>query len=120
MKAEFTITLSDGKLKELLSSLSIADCKTAIRFLKKRMEMAKNKKPPFELKRQELDEGFLATSINEFALTSRTRNQLRKNGIHTVRDVTEIGFEKLMLIRHIGEGTTNEIKNAIFLKEVEV
>lgn len=54
--------------------------------------------------------------IQQFDLSPRATNALRKAGLETVRDVADTGFEKLQLISGIGERIARQVKEVVFEK----
>lgn len=116
MKADFQIVLNDLQLRSLLHSFSIADCKIAIEVLHQKITRFENEKLTRQLKTRMLNETFLDLPIEEFDLSVRAFNCLKKSGLNTVRDIKEFGVERLSIIRHVGDRTAEEIKRVIFDK----
>ena len=113
MKTEKPFPLNHSQIKELLMHLSITDCRRAVSILRRRIDLyeqerllqrAKKKGPAF----------FLDNRLSEYDLPTRLKKQLQENGIITVRDITDIGFDGLLLIRKIGERSVREIKEVVF------
>lgn len=116
MKATLTTTLSETQLKEILNSLSIPDCQRAVAFLQKRIQQHKQERQQKKGGIRKWDNDFLDMRIEEFDLHPRIRNRLRENELFTVRDITDLGIDKLKMFRGIGESTLEEIKREIFNK----
>lgn len=114
MKAALTTTLNETQIKEILSSLSIADCKRAMAFLQKRIQLAEEQKRQKKQGLPKWDDAFLNMSIDEFDLHSRIKNRLRENQLYTVRDVTDLGVENLAIFRGMGRQSVEEIRREIF------
>jgi hypothetical protein len=112
------MSLSKEKLR-FLETFTVSDCIKAVKFLQKRIEDYKTAQLVKRVKKKGRRSQFLDTPITEFALRPRTKNQLTLHGIHTVRDITETGFERLALLRMISHGTVAEIKRVVFLNEVD-
>ncbi len=58
-------------------------------------------------------EGELAQPVEELNLTLRSYNSLRREGIHTVRDLASQTREDLLAIDHIGPASVEEIKQKL-------
>ena len=114
MNANLAITFNETQLKGILDSLSIRDCKRAMAFLQKRICQDDEQKRQKKQGIRKWDDQFLNTPIEEFDLHPRILNRLRENELNTVRDITELGIDKLTLFRGIGENTLNEIRRQIF------
>jgi DNA-directed RNA polymerase alpha subunit len=114
MKATLGITFNESQLKEILNSLSIADCKQAMSFLQKRINQKEEQKRQKKEGIQKWDDQFLNTNVEEFDLHPRILNRLRENELNVVRDITELGIDKLTMFRGIGDNTLKEIKRQIF------
>jgi DNA-directed RNA polymerase alpha subunit len=114
MKAVVEITYTDSQIREILSALSIPDCKTALSILKKRIEREEEK----EFIRKEgitkLDDTFLDMGVEELNLHQRILNRLKENELNKVRDIVDTGIDRLKTFRGIGERTAQEIKKEIF------
>lgn len=116
MKATLTTTFNEIQLKEILNSFTIPDCKRAVVFLQKRIQLAEEQKQHKKGGIRKWDEAFLNMRIEEFELHPRILNRLRENELNTVRDITDLGVEKLEMFRGIGERTVAEIKREVFNK----
>lgn len=114
MNANLTITFNETQLKEILTSLSIQDCKRAMAFLQKRIRQDEDRKRQQKQGIRKWDEEFLNTPVKEFNLHPRILNRLRENELNTVKEITELGINKLTMFRGIGERTAQEIKREIF------
>jgi carbon monoxide dehydrogenase subunit G len=58
-------------------------------------------------------EGDLAQPIEELGLSLRSYNSLRREGVHTVRDLSARTREDLLAIDHIGPASVEEIKQKL-------
>jgi carbon monoxide dehydrogenase subunit G len=58
-------------------------------------------------------EGDLAQPIEELGLSLRSYNSLRREGVHTVRDLSSQTRENLLAIDHIGPASVEEIKQKL-------
>jgi carbon monoxide dehydrogenase subunit G len=58
-------------------------------------------------------EGDLAQPIEELGLSLRSYNSLRREGVHTVRDLCARSREDLLAIDHIGPASVEEIKQKL-------
>jgi DNA-directed RNA polymerase alpha subunit len=114
MKATLTTTFTETQLKEILNSLTISDCKKAVAFLQKRIQLAEEKKRKKTGGIRKWDDDFLNMSLEEFDLHPRIMNRLRENDLTIVKNITELGIDKLTMFRGIGESTAKEIKREIF------
>ena len=116
MKAALTTTFNETQLIEILNSLTIPDCKRAVAFLQRRIQLAEEQKQYKKGGIRKWDDAFLNMRIEEFELHPRILNRLRENELNTVRDITDLGVEKLEMFRGIGERTVAEIKREVFNK----
>ena len=117
MKTSKPFHLSHIQIMELLMNLSINDCRRAASLLSYRIEKHEHEKLICKAKRQR-PENFLDTLLADYDLSTRTKNLFAANGITTVRHITEIGFDTLLLLRHFGKATVREIREVIFENEL--
>lgn len=108
------MTFNETQLKEILNSLNIADCKRAVAFLQKRIQQDEEQKRQKKGRIRKWDDDFLNMRVEEFELHPRVLNRLKENELLTVRDITELGVDKLRMFRGMGETTIEEIKREIF------
>lgn len=116
MKTSLTIALNESQFKEILCSLTIANCRRAMAFLQKRIQLDMEQKRQKKSGIRKWDDDFLNMPIEEFDLHPRIRNRLRENQLNSVRDITDLGVDKLAMFRGIGRATLEEIKREIFNK----
>jgi len=116
MKAILNITYSDSQIRELLSALSIPDCKVALNILKRRIKQDGERKKGGRKENIKLDNAFLALPVEELHFSPRILNRLKENNLITVKDIVDIGIDRLKLFKGIGEGIAQEIKMEIYQK----
>ena len=87
-------------LQDLLSTLSIDDCKELQQWLKKRIKYLENI-PHIKRKLEDLN------------LSIRAYNALMGEKLVTVEDVLRFGIHRIHLIRNIGQKTAKEIILAV-------
>lgn len=114
MKATLKTTLTDTQLKEILNALSLQDCKVAMNILKKRIEQEQERKLKKKTGNRKFDDDFLNLSVQEFELSPRILNRLKEHEMNTVRDIADIGIDRLKIFRGIGERSAEEIQREIF------
>lgn len=114
MKVTIQTTFTDAQLKEIFNAFSISDCKRVISFLQKRITTAEEQKRLAKGGLRLWDDDFLNMPIEEFELHPRIRNLLRENELNTVRDITDLGIDKLAMFRGFGGRTIEEVKRAVF------
>lgn len=54
-----------------------------------------------------------ATPLANLHLSSRTHNALRRNGIHTIEQLSKLDFDRLMLLKEIGRVLAQEIQDSL-------
>ena len=118
MKAEITVSISDAQFRQILDKLSKHDSRVVIRYLQRRLEKEKETRIVRRVNHR-ASPGFMEMHIDDFSLSTRTKNQLKKREILKVHDIIEIGFDKLMMLRGIGAGTVKEIRQVVFEQEVD-
>lgn len=52
-------------------------------------------------------------NLNELQLSARSRNCLKRAGVHTVEEVAAMDTGELMMVRGLGEGCLREIRKAV-------
>lgn len=114
MKADITIHLSDTQLREILNGLSIPECKMALKILQGRIEAHQDAQTARRVQMLPRHKLLMEIPIEDLDLKTTTRIRLRRNGIRTLKDITEIGLDGLLRLPRIGEGIVKEIKEVVF------
>lgn len=84
-----------------LERLSEKDCVHAIRILRQRLKDLRNQ------------EYYLSIRVDEMPFATRISNALIKSNIETIGQVLECGWDRLPLIRGLGEKAISDLKNII-------
>ena len=107
MKA--TLTIGRSQIIELLQGLPIEDCKAVVKILNKRIDQAKSSDVPIN-KPVQLTEELLATPLENFPFYNRMKKAFLYNGLTTVQDLFNVGFDKLENLRGFGKIKVEELK----------
>lgn len=119
MKIKGFVELTEAQIRNFFSTLSRADCEFLLQVLARHLEQTNYEKQLLPGKHLMLSESFLETPVEQLGLKPRTIKQLKKYNISKVRNITEIGLDRLRLFNRIGEGTVKEIEEALFHEKAQ-